>query len=173
MGNDHMRRFFVIIFELFIVLKIYDLWRDRIGLSLASYIIFVFILFWVLNLILSKLSLSASWQTNVVAKFWSRMKFSDDWFGFFLFFSVVFGFFLSKLFDNLFIYLLIFVVGIVIVYKLFSEKKYKDYGLYISAFLLGIAFGTEFTNHPFIIFIFLLGFVLMYFLVGPGEPRPF
>jgi len=173
MGNDHLRRFFVIIFELFIVLKIYDIWRDKTNFPPLVFLVFLFIGFWIVNYILDKLSLGASWPTLVVAKVLTRTHFSEQWFGFFLFAAVVAGFFISKLFTSIFIYSILFLVGLYFVYEFFQKKKYNDYGYYLAGFLLGLAFGTKFTNHPFIIFIFLLGFVLTYFLVGPGEARPF
>jgi len=172
-----LKKFFVIIFELAIILKLYDWLARTTGLSIGSYLFLCFILFWILNYLLGKLSLARPVSSTLFFKILPRMAFTNEWFGVFVLIAVSVGFFLSKFLLRLpiggkFLTFLMVLAGAITAYKIFTNKKIsmnQDKSLWVAGFVFGIAIGTEFTSNWFIITIFVLGSIFLYLLSEPEE----
>lgn len=169
---NYYRRFAIILVELFVILKIYDVTREKIGLPFDLYLVILFIMLWVFNIFLSKIDLGKSVQDSMIYKILPRMLFSSDWFGIGTGAAILGGFFLSKSLGSAFlVYLVIAFFGI-FAYLLIIQRKNilrHSWGLVILGFVFGVAIGNKFTNNIFIVGIFVLGGVLLYITTSPGE----
>jgi len=168
-----LKQFFVIIFELFIILKLYEWWDNNTNLSLGAYLLVIFILFWILNYLLGKLTLTRPIQSTMMFKIVPRASFTKEWFGIIVLAVVCAGFFLSRaLVGSKFLTYLLVLIGALAAYKVYVSKNipiHHDITLWIVGFIFGIAIGSRFTSGWFIITIFVLGHIFLYFLSEPGE----
>ena len=166
------RRFLIILVELFIILKLYDILKEGIGISFNVYLVIVFVLFWLMNIVLSKIEFHKGVQDTLLFKVMPRMIFNSDWFGIGAAAAIIAGFFFSKLLGSAFIVYLAIALFAIFSYALIYRRMNifrHSRGLIILGFLFGIAIGNRFTNTVFVVAAFLIcGFVL-YMTTTPGE----
>jgi len=169
---SNWRRFLIILVELFVILKIYDVAKEKIGLSLNAYLVIVFILFWILNFFLSKIEFHKGVDETIFFNIMPRMIFSSDWFGIGVAAAIIAGFFFSKLLGSAFLVYLLIAFFLIFAYILIQHRKNilrQSWGLIVLGFLFGVGIGNRFTNTGFIVAVFLIcGFVL-YMTSSPGE----
>ncbi len=166
------RRFFIILFELFLVLKLYEAWHRYTGLDIGSFFMLAFVFFWLLNWLLGNAQLTRAWQSTIISKIFPRFKFSNDWFGILVAGAIVSGFFVAQWLSNDFASgLLIIALGYV-AYRLKMKKKSlikHSWGVVVLGTIFGLAFGSSWTSIPVIITIFAIGHIAMYLSSQPGE----
>jgi len=176
MADVDYRRFFVIVFELFIILKLYDWLNTTIGLSFEAFLVLGFAFFWLLNYFVSKVELGREVPDTILCKLFPQMRFSSEWTSIFIASSIVVGFFLSRLIlgSAFLVYIIVFMLALVVA-KLFSEKsaKEKSYTLLILAFMFGLIMGNKYSNHVVVIAVFVIGYVIMYLTSQPEARHGF
>lgn len=163
-------QFFIILFELFIVLKLYDVWQEQTGLDVGLFFVLAFILFWLLNWILGRLLLGPNPQETVIFKILPRMSFSNEWFGILVAIAIVVGYFISKAIGSAVVAYLIIILVSIYAYKLIKDRKNllrHSYGLVLLGFVFGLAFGNDYTSNLFVVLIFIMAMVFMYLSAEP------
>ena len=169
---SNWRRFLIILVELFVLLKIYDVAKDKIGLPLNVYLVIVFIFFWIFNFFLAKIEFGRGVDDTLVYKLLPRMIFSSDWFGIGVAAAIVAGFFFSKLLGSAFLVYLFILFFAIFAFMLIRKRKNilrHSWGLVMLGFVFGVGIGSRFASKPFVLVFFLIcGFVL-YITSSPGE----
>jgi len=167
-----IRKFMIVVIELFFILLFYKLWESLTGLSVGIYLLVMLILLYFLNVLMVKMGIGAEIARNVLYKIFGRMAFTKDWFGILTMFFVVMGFFISRtLFGSAFLVYIVIVLGLVLVYYLLKNKNtnVQERGLLVTGFLTGIGIGSQYAETWFIILIFALGHIFLYFTSAPWE----
>lgn len=166
-----LKKFMIIVFELFIVLKLYSVWHNLTGLSMGSYLIIVFILFWILNYWLGQIGLTRTVSSTFYFKLLPRMRFTNEWFGILLLAVVVTGFFLSQIIQWLVVKVIFALLCGYGAWHFMRNRddQQKDVGLLFLGAVFGLAIGSPLTNNATIVVIFILGNIFLYFLSVPNE----
>lgn len=170
---SNWRRFLIILVELFVILKIYDVAKDKIGLSLNLYLIILFIFFWIFNFFLSKIEFGRGVDDTLVYKLLPRMIFSSDWFGIGIAAAILAGFFFSKLLGSAFLVVLVVLFLGIFAYMIIRNRKNilrHSWGLVLLGFIFGVGIGNRFlTDGLFVIAFFLICGFILYMSSSPGE----
>lgn len=168
------RQFIIIVLELFIALKAYQILKQY-GISMRLFFVIAFVLYWVLNWIFAKLELTRGLDNTIVFKILPRTSFSNDWFGILIAVSVFLGFGFGEFLGAYGSLVLLALVAGFLGY--FAYRFIFDYdnmlkhswGLVMLGFIIGMSFGYPFTNGVIIVAIFLVGYLVMYLSQDPGE----
>ena len=167
-----LRKFLIVVVELFFILLFYKFLKSSTGLTIGPYLLVALLLIFVLNYYLAKWELMGEIGRTILYKIFSRTAFTGGWFGILTMFFVVIGFFISQvLFQSAFMVYLIVIVGIVFAFYLFrSGRPNSDtHALLLIGFLVGIGIGGKYANNLFIILVFVLANIFLYFTSYPGE----
>ncbi len=167
-----IRKFLVVVLELFFILLLYKLWEGLTGLSVGIYLLVMLILLYFLNKLMVKMEIGADLGRNILYKMFGRMAFTNDWFGILTMFFVVMGFFISRtLFQSAFLVYLVIILGLVLAFYLLRNRQVsmQERGLLIVGFLIGLGIGSKYADTWFVILIFALGHVFLYFTSSPME----
>lgn len=168
------RQFVIIVLELFIALKVYQL-VEQYDISMRLFFVIAFVMYWVLNWIFAKLELTRGLDNTLVFKVLPRTSYDNDWFGILsaaaVFIGFGFGEFLG-MYGSLVLLILITAFLSYFVYRFvfnYDNILKHSWGLVLLGFVIGMAFGYPFTNGLIIVVIFLLSYVVMYLSQDPGE----
>ncbi len=167
-----LRKFMIVVVELFLVLTFFKFWERTTGLGMGSYLLLMIFVLLYLNYILAKFDLMGDIGRTFIYKIFSRMAFTKDWFGIFTMFAVVFGFFTSRvLFQSAFLAYVTIIVGLIVAIKLLrmDNIKNKEIGLLVIGLLIGVGIGSKYAESWFIIFVFVVGNLFLYLSSVPTE----
>ncbi|MFH1591337.1 MAG: hypothetical protein ABIC95_05425 [archaeon] len=166
------RRFFIILFELFIVLMLYKMLHERTGLSFGLFFVLLFVLFWLINWLIGALTLGKNIQETLILKMFPRAQFSNDWFGVLTAAAILGGFFIGLLMPTVLVVLLLMALFGYYAYRLTMDRHNilrHSWGMVALGFFFGLLFGTDASSLPFVIVVFVVGFVAMYLSTAPDE----
>ena len=169
---SNYRRFLLILVELFIILKIYDVAKESINMQLSTYLVLLFIFLWVFNIILSKIELGKGIPDTLIFRILPRMLFSSDWFGIGVGAAILAGFYFSKFIGSLFLVFCFIVFLGIAAFRLVMNRENilrHSWGLLLLGFVFGVAIGNRFTSNVFIVAVFLIGGLVLYITTTPGE----
>ncbi len=167
-----VRKFFLVVIELFLILSLYKLWDQLTRLPIGLYLLICIVFLFFLNTIFAKMELMSDLGRNFIYKICSRLTFTKDWFGILTMAFVVLGFFISRtLFQSAAIAYIVIIFGLALAAVLIrtDSSKTQENGLYIIGFLIGIGIGSKYASNWFIITIFIFGQLFLYFTNSPGE----
>ena len=166
------RRFLIILVELFLILQLYQLLRDTLGLPFNVFLLVFFVFFWFFNYFLAKIQVAGGNQSTIIFKILPRMQFSSDLFGVLIAFAIVLGFFAAQALGSAFmVYVLIVLVGAFAVRLLYFKRNLlrSSWGLSLLGFCFGVAIGNHYVNHVVLVILFLIGGLFLYLSHQPGE----
>ena len=173
-GKPHSkhRQFFIILVQLFIALQVFKLLHATLGISVQLYFLLMFIGFWVLNHLFSKIELARGLDDTLLFKIAPRTTFTNDWFGILTALAIVAGFFFSLRLPSFFLIIAIIAILGYFSYRLifkFENLLRHSWGLVLLGFIIGMAIGNPFANTPVVIGVFIVAYLVMYVSQLPGE----
>lgn len=165
-------KFIVIVIELFVALSVYSAVKEYVSFRL--FFVIAFIMYWVLNYILSRLKFSRDISETLIYKVMPRAVFTNSWFGIMTGFAVVVGYLFGEFLDkysSLVMFILVLIFGGYFVYKFvfhYNNILKRAWGLVALGFLIGMSFGYPYAHNAFVIIVFLVGYLVMYLSHEPG-----
>ncbi|MFH1849622.1 MAG: hypothetical protein ABH879_05535 [archaeon] len=171
------KRFLVIVVEMYLVLKLYEL-VSATGLSMNVYLLILLLLIVLANYIGNKIELSGSIPRTIMFKVIPRLRFSSEAFSFAVGGAITAGFFFSRQLQSAFLtYLIIFALTVADGFLLYprtqspGDVRKKSYGMVLLALIFGIFMGNRYSSSPIVVVIFLFANLCMYLASEPTERR--